>query len=206
MGIDVQWGNVRQEDAERMARAVWDGDLREHVAGATEPYISRLVADFVIATGARSVLETGGYLGDTSLAIAKALIGLGSGHLLVCEIEAARCDIIAHRLAHVREEQEAFGFEVYGGDIMDHLRSTDDRYDVAWVDDSHTEKHVREEMELLYPKMGPGGLILLHDVAGLCPGNQYPLGRICNEFGGYVLNLPRWGPAGGLGIIQTPLT
>ena len=67
----------------------------------------------------------------------------------------------------------------------------------AWVDDCHEAPHVAEELRLLKPKMVSGGLICMHDVSG-------PLGldTVCRAFGGYVLYLPRLGPAGGLGLIQ----
>jgi hypothetical protein len=49
----------------------------------------------------------------------------------------------------------------------------------------------------LIPKMNPGGLILLHDVYGVCD-----LQEVVKKFGGYSIKLPRLGPAGGLGVIQ----
>lgn len=204
VGYDVTYGNISAEEAGRLGRAALCGLPSDHVAGSTEPWVSRLVADFVIATGARSVLETGGYLGDTSAELASALGWLAGGRLTICEIDQARAAKIHERLTELRQQHPELTYLVHGGDVLGFLRRTDLRFDVAFVDDCHEEKHVREEMELLYPKMLPGGLVLMHDVTGLCPGNKYPLGRICNEFGGYVLPLPRLGPAGGLGVIAIP--
>lgn len=202
MTYDVTYGNMSQEEAERLGLAAHGLEPPPHAPGSTEPWISRLVADLVLATGAGSVLETGGYLGDTSVFLAEALQQLGGGELVVCEIDPDRAHNLVARLRDPLFQRIAY--HVYGGDVRNFLRHTDRVFDVAWVDDGHHEKHVREEIDLLYPKMRPGGIIAMHDVCGVCPGNQYPLGRICNEFGGYVLNLPRLGPAGGIGILQIP--
>jgi hypothetical protein len=187
-----------------MARAAWGGPVLEHHPGSTEPWISRLVADFVIATGARSVLETGGYLGATSIMLADALIELGGGSLTACEIDSERATAIHDRLTdrRISRNAKAFQYVVYAGDVRQFLRTTTALFEVAFVDDCHEEKHVRDELALLLPKMRPGGLVLMHDVVGLCPGNREPLGCVCEEFGGTVLDLPRMGPAGGLGLIQ----
>jgi hypothetical protein len=84
-------------------------------------------------------------------------------------------------------------------DVLHYLATTTDRFDLAWVDDCHEKPHVTKELTLLYPKMNPGGLILLHDVFGVCD-----LKTVVNQFGGYSIDLPRLGPAGGLGLIQVP--
>lgn len=204
MGIDVQYGNLSVDEAERRARAAWGGSLHEHIPGSTEPYISKLAADLVIATGAQSVLETGGYLGDTTVMLAEALWLLGGGSFHICEIDQTRRQGLQDRLGALRkDEYPTLGWDLHG-DVFAFLRSTRETFDFVWLDDYHEEGHVRREMELLYPKMRPGGIIAMHDVCGVCPGNKYPLGRICNEFGGYVLNIGRFGPAGGIGLVQVP--
>lgn len=204
VGYDVTYGNVSLEDATRMGSAALHGLTYEHIAGSTEPWVSRLVADLVIAIGAQRVLETGGYLGDTSTLLATTLEAIGGGVLDVCEIDQVRAHGIRKRLNALDIPRVLDG--VHRQHAFETIRQAQNGYyDLAFVDDHHIEAHVRAELELLYPKMRPGGIIAMHDVCGVCPGNQYPLGRICNEFGGYVLNLPRLGPAGGLGIIQVPI-
>lgn len=201
--VDVTYGDVSQEEGDRLALAAWDGLKFAHQPGSTEPWISRLVADFVLASGARNVLETGGYLGDTSVLLLDALMRLGSGRLTVCEIDLERCHHISNRLVLTPEQRASrLSSEIVVGDVLDFLRRTRDTFDLCWLDDSHDEAHVREEMALLYPRMRSGGLILLHDVVGMCPGNTEELGRTVEKWGGYVLKLPRLGPAGGLGIVQ----
>jgi hypothetical protein len=203
--LDITYGNVTQEQADRLGQAsildVNEGinceATYQHQPGDTEPWISRLVGDFVVATGARTVLETGGFRGSTSVYLLDALTRLGAGgDLTVCEIDLKRAVEIEGRL---RSIQSVIPYAVLGIDVLDFLRTTTDRFDLAWVDDDHTKGHVTRELMLLMPKMNKGGLILLHDVYGSCD-----LKTVVQQFGGYSLNLPRLGPAGGLGLIQCP--
>lgn len=41
--------------------------------------------------------------------------------------------------------------------------SRDVRIDVAFIDDDHAYPHVKRELELLDPLVGPGSLVLIHD-------------------------------------------
>jgi hypothetical protein len=89
-------------------------------------------------------------------------------------------------------------WSVQNGDAIEVIRGLPDAWlNLAWVDDDHTKQHVGDEIEALLPKMSTNGLILLHDVWGVCD-----LQEIVGLFGGYSLDLLRNGPAGGLGIIQ----
>lgn len=198
MALDVSFGNMTQEEAERLASAAGEIDGVPHEPGSTEPYISRLVDDFIVARGARTVLETGSFKGATSVYIAAALHRLGGGDFYICEIDQGRLLATGARLNKLNYP----GVRVISegsGDVLKFLVTTKARFDVCWVDDHHEKSHVTKELTLLYPKMNPGGLILLHDVFGLCD-----LQTVVRQFGGYSIDLPRMGPAGGLGIIQVP--
>lgn len=199
MSLDVQFGNVTQADAERMSRAAWGGALLDHSPGSTEAYVSALVASLIVALGARTVLETGAFEGATSEFILGALEALGGGTFVMCEIDAARADALRQRFSSPLAPVEPV---IWSGDVLAYLRTTTTMFDVMWLDDDHNERHVRQEIEAMLPRLNPGGLLLLHDVVGQIPGNQHPLGFLVQEFGGSVLDLPRMGPAGGLGLIQ----
>lgn len=198
MALDVTYGNISLDEATRRCQAANEGAC-EHSPGDTEPYISRLVASLVLATGAESILETGAFQGATTEWLLDAISLLDRGHVTICEIDPLRVAALHERFDMLEAE-----LTIHHVDVLQFLRTTKETFDFVWLDDAHGEAHVREEMELLYPKMRPGGIVAMHDVCGVCPGNQYPLGRICNEFGGYVLNIGRMGPAGGLGLVQIP--
>lgn len=203
MALTGEYGNMSDEEIERLGWAThpdWP-DQVEHEPGCTEPWVSRLVADFVIANGCRRVLETGCFLGATSVYLLEALKRLGGGHLTVCDLDGQRLNTTTKRLLQI-PDQDKVSVSSLPGDILDFLRRSQMQtglFDLAFVDDCHEKKHVRLELQLLYPKMRPGGLILLHDVFGVCD-----LKTVVQEYGGYSIDLPRLGPAGGLGIIQVP--
>jgi hypothetical protein len=196
--LDVTYGNITQEEATRLDKACYAPDSVPHEPGCTEPWISQLVGDFVIARGARTVLETGCFKGATSMYLFDALHRLGSGVLHLCELDPERMKATAPRLRPL-SPHDSIHIRLHQGDVLEYLRDTPDRFDLAWVDDNHEKPHVTKELMLLIPKMNSGGLILLHDVYGVCD-----LKTVVQQFGGYSLDLPRLGPAGGLGIIQCP--
>lgn len=197
--LDTTYGNITEERARQLAEAVGDDpNGKEHEPGSTEPWISRLVADFIIAKGALTVIETGCFMGSTSAWICDALEALGGGIFHMCEIDRER---MAAAMARTKPWDGVVERWPHLGNVLEYLaiNPRQDRFDVAWVDDNHEKDHVYRELQLLFPAMNPGGLILLHDVYGQCD-----LKEVVADFGGYSLDLPRLGPAGGLGIIQVP--
>jgi hypothetical protein len=185
MSLEICYGNVTQAQADWLEKACGPApDGVPHKPGTAEPWISQLVASFVLATGARTVLECGAYRGGLHL----------------CEIDPERMAIAKGRVLNMHDGGE-LGVRTYfhEGDVLQYLAGTTDTFDLAWVDDCHEKPHVAEELSLLLPRMNPGGLILGHDVWGTCD-----LQEVFAGFGGYSLVLPRLGSAGGVGIIQTP--
>jgi predicted O-methyltransferase YrrM len=199
MTLEIIYGNVTQGQADWMERACGPApDGVPHKPGTAEPWISQLVASFVTATGARTVLECGAYRGGTSVYLWSALWKTGGGDLHLCEIDPERMAIAKGRVLSMHDGGE-LGVHTYfhEGDVLQYLAETETRFDCAWVDDNHEKPHVAKELSLLIPKMNPGGLILGHDVIGTCD-----LQEVFKHFGGYSLDLPRLGSAGGVGILQ----
>lgn len=167
-------------------------------AGSAEPWVADLLAALIVASHAKTVIEIGGFTGFTSKRLARALNTLRRGTLTVCELDPERAERVNAeldilRLPHVRHK-------VIADDSLRWLPTlADESVDFAWIDGDHEKLHVVRELELLWPKMRTGGLICGHDMYGVCD-LQAVFTRA--PWYGYALDLPRLGPAGGLGIIQ----
>lgn len=166
--------------------------------GSTEPWTVDIVAALIVAIRAKVVLETGGFVGFASVRFARALSRLHGGKLIVCDIDPGRAfrtqtalDIA--RIPHVETQ-------VIADDVCKVIQTLPgESIDLAWVDDDHSKPHVTEVVERLLPKMSPKGIIAFHDVWGSCD-----LQEVVKRYGGYSLDLPRLGAAGGLGLLQVP--
>ena len=170
-----------------------------YVPGSTEPWISELVCALLKASGRTRVLELGGFMGVTSAWLALTLEHMGGGSLTVAEWDPEapeRADWTQARLDALTVPKVEW--KVVRSDALTVIRSfADESLDFVFCDDDHQKAHVTEEIQTLLPKMTQGGLIVGHDVYGSCD-----LQEVFTKFGGYSLDLPRLGTAGGLGMIQ----
>jgi predicted O-methyltransferase YrrM len=172
-----------------------------HIEGATEPWVQDLLCGLLQALHRPQpvVLECGGFQGHTSQRLAQCLQALGGGTLHIAEWDPEapeRADQVDAVLGTLVIPDVTW--RVLRADAITVIATqADASLDFVYLDDDHTPDHVRQEIIVLGPKMRPGGLITGHDVFGSC-GLQV----VFREFGGYALDLPRLGPAGGLGILQ----
>lgn len=193
---DTTYGNVPEGVASQMAAAASVTVDGPYVGGVTEPWVTELVGSLCKAVNAHTVLETGSFLGHTTAHLATCLQRSGGGRLIACEIDPVRAKGVHDRLEALALPDVVF--TVYAQDVMEVVaRLPEGELDFAFVDDDHTQQHVAREIEALWPKMRVNGLICFHDVFGSCD-----LQRVVAQYGGYSLNLPRNGPAGGLGLLQ----
>ena len=170
--------------------------LGNYLSGSTEPWNVEVLAALVKAANARTVLECGGYLGCTSAWLAMTLQQMGGGTLHVAELDADRAVACDKRLSELPLPD--VHWKVWQDDVFATIAAQpDESLDFVFVDDTHEKDHVDREITALLPKMRPKGLITGHDVHGTCD-----LQEIFAKHGGYSLDLPRLGPAGGLGLIQ----
>lgn len=198
--IDTTYGDIPREQAERMARSVLEGRRVEvHCAypgGATEAWTSNVVAALLKATGIPHALETGAFMGHTTIWLAGALADMGGGVLTVAEIDSTRAEVVKRALGELALPDVAY--EVRCLDALSVIADLpDNSLGLAFLDDDHTKEHVAKEIEAVWPKMASGGIICFHDVFGVCD-----LQEVVKHYGGYSLDFPRCGPAGGLGILQ----
>lgn len=195
--LDVEYGNLSHEQAKRMRDAA-DVFIDDHTPGCTEPWIVEVLVALLKATGIAhpTVLETGGFRGTTSEWLVRAIKKMGGGRLIVAELDAQRAHDIQSRLSALPLGNCVV--TVLNQDAVSVIRNQPEgSLAFAFVDDDHEMEHVRVETEYLIPKMQRGGIITYHDVFGRCD-----LQQVVRRYGGYCLDIPRAGPAGGLGIIQ----
>jgi len=167
-------------------------------SGCAEPWTTQVVASLLIASNQRTVLETGGFTGQTSAWMAMALERLGGGHLTAVDIDPTRVAAIGERLKGL--DLQVATYETVESDILKYLPTVPNQsIGFAWIDDNHEKWHVEREINLLWPKMKKGGIMTFHDVKGSCD-----LQTVVKKYGGYSIDLPRLGAAGGLGILQIP--
>lgn len=184
-------------------RAAWptpslqeDWALGNYLSGCTEPWNVEILAALLKASNAKTVLECGGYLGTTSAWLALTLQQMGGGTLHIAELEAERAAACDKRLSEIALPD--VNWRVWHDDVFNVIaQMPDESVDFAWVDDSHEKPHVDRELTALIPKMTRKGLITGHDVWG-----STDLQEIFAKHGGYSLDFPRLGLAGGIGVIQ----
>ena len=189
MAESVRWPTPRLKEE-------WDHG--NYLSGSTEPWNVAVLAALMKALDARDILECGGYLGNTSAWLAMTLKEMGGGRFTIIELEADRAAACDAHLSGL--PLSTVDWRVIQDDVFRALETIpNESLDFAWVDDCHEKAHVDRELAMLIPKMRSGGVITGHDVWGSCD-----LQEIFAKHGGYSLDTPRLGPAGGIGIIQIP--
>lgn len=167
-----------------------------YLTGCTEPWNVEILAALLKASNAKTVLECGGYLGTTSAWLALTLQQMGGGTFHIAELEEERAAACDKRLSELPIEKVTW--RVWHDDVFQVIaQMPDESIDFAWVDDRHEKPHVDRELTALIPKMTRKGLITGHDVFG-----STDLQEIFVKHGGYALDFPALGAAGGIGVIQ----
>lgn len=175
--------------------------MTEHVEGATEPYVQDVLCALLKALKREkpTVLECGSFMGHTTARLAETLQEIGGGMLYVAEWDPDapnRADITQARLEALNIPDVKW--EIIRSDALAVINGLpDESLDLVFLDDDHSRQHVAEELLAVGRKVKAGGLVTGHDMFGQC--------QLHEEFervGGYALDFPALGPAGGLGIWQ----
>lgn len=178
-----------------MLRAADDSNWRD---GNAEPWVAAIVAALARGNATRVAVEVGGFRGYTSATLHKALSTLPwRTTLTVCEIDAARAADVRAAIAGPANAVVNNASVVVANSLDWIPTLSDGSVDFVWLDGNHEAQHVYHEIELMLPKLAPGGILAGHDVYGICD-----LRYVFAHFGGYSLDLPRLGPAGGIGLLQ----
>lgn len=161
-------------------------DFSIYVGGSTEPWAASVIQALIRLSRPRRLLELGTFEGRTTKAITEAM---------PADAFLSTVDISDRRV--IDALPRSMFYEI---DAIEFLKtSAPDDYDFVFVDDDHTIDHVRQEVELLIDGglVSKGGLVVLHDVIG-----PFGLDSIIYERGGFIIDLPLFHAAGGLGVIE----
>ena len=166
----------------------------EFRTGSTEPWTVDILCALVRAQKPYVIVETGTFEGRTTARLVEAMMSYLHEHearLFTVESDPERVKAAWDRIL----PPGSVNFTIMQGDAIAFLSQCEPP-DFVFLDDDHTEAHVREEIRLVLKILRPGGIVCVHDVIG-----PFGLGGVVKEYGGVVLDLPRLHAAGGLGII-----
>jgi len=181
--------------APQLSAAFTDGAYH---AGATEPWVQRVVESLLLANGGDTVIELGTYKGHTSAVLCLALERLGGGTFIGAELredwaQEARALLKVLTLPSVQ-------WQIVVGKSVDVVNAqSNDSIDFAWIDSDHNIPYLKQELTALQPKLRNEAIVTGHDVTG-----TWALAPAFIEAGGIALNFPWIHAGGGLGILQAP--
>jgi predicted O-methyltransferase YrrM len=160
----------------------------------SEKEVSEFIGSLVRLLKPAVTIETGSYLGDTTITIAEALKANNFGHIYSCDIDQSFVEKGQNRLKRRGLTKWASIERTTGLELISRLGK---QAEFAFIDSGGGPACRKDEIEKLYPLMKPLQVIVLHDTA---PHHAllHSLAKTINLPRIY-LNCPR-----GLTIFQTP--
>lgn len=158
---------------------------------ATEYEVTAFVQALVRLTKPAFVVETGTYHGHTAVAIGIALQANGVGQLVTFEIDGDTALVAMDRI----EDHELQGI-VRVVPTAVHESYLTKPVELAWIDSGMRSR--QQDMNVTWPHVAPGGLVLVHDASpdrppGLVrPPDAYSMFDIATPRGLLVFQKP-WG-------------
>ena len=177
--------------------------LAQFRSGSTEPWTVSFMTHLIQLLKPSILIETGTYLGHTTIALTKALLAnaYDRGALLFTVEAIAKHQEVARQnfdRAFVGTEIRTVGVDFQLCEALLFLQHMPERStDFIFLDDSHDPKHVDAELREAKRILRPGGVCCIHDVIG-----YYGLDAVVKKHGGAVLEFPRMHATGGLGLLS----
>jgi predicted O-methyltransferase YrrM len=150
------------------------------------------------------VVETGTNHGATTIAMAQALADSGTeARLRTVEVRPRLVEVARQNVAAAGLEERV---ELNAGDALDFLRGVLDRFghiDFAFIDDDHSYEHVVKELDLICPRVPPGGKVYLDNTTQGGVADAIPV--LLERHGGNLVEFREcsWQPPGNA-IWQAP--
>lgn len=146
---------------------------------ATETEVSWLLATIVRATKPLLAVETGTYLGDTTLFLAAELASNGVGRLVGFEIDPDRAQTARGRCA-------GLPVDIFVADVRQWIPPQEPPIGFAFIDSDPAGRP--GEIEHLWPYLAPGAIVAVHDTA---PHHAPDLARLTRGRPAINLRTPR---------------
>lgn len=108
------------------------------------------------------IVETGCYLGDATIAMARALVKNNHGRLISCDIDLEKVTYTKERIKFEDLREYAEVTLNKGKELIAMIGS---QIDFAFIDSSPRGAERKEEIEELLKYLKPGSLFVLHDTA-----------------------------------------
>jgi hypothetical protein len=129
---------------------------------SAEDEVNEFISSLIRLVKPKFVVETGCYLGETSLAIAKALRSNGFGQLMTCDIETDRVKMVQDKFVAAGLSEIATSTYMAGIDL---IKRCGNMIDFAFIDSSPYAKEREAEIKELLNYLKPYNYFLLHDTA-----------------------------------------
>jgi predicted O-methyltransferase YrrM len=151
----------------------------EDQLGGVNPGDRRALYALVLGLKPKTVLEVGTHIGASTVHLAKALSRLGEGKVITADIldvnhpEDGSWKKIGMRkppVEYLNDLNCAQFVTFQTGPCQDFMASTQERFDLIFLDGDHRAKAVYQEVSAALPLLNEGGVILLHD--------YYPEGKV----------------------------
>jgi len=124
---------------------------------SAENEVGQFIGSLIRLLKPQLVLETGCYLGNTTIEMAKAIKDNGFGELVSCDTISDRVDQVSQQLKVLNLSGEIF--HMSGTDL---IKKYGDKIEFAFIDSGNEEAR-ESEINLLIPLLKPANMFLMHD-------------------------------------------
>lgn len=142
----------------------WTDKTNSGIGESNIPLISKLVS-LVNANGISNMVQLGHYTGYSSLFVGSTFKRMGKGHLFSVDIDPWATNL-ADQLVTKAGVSQFLTHYIGDSASIDSLKAAKSKLneiDLIYIDSDHTYKHAKAELELWWPAIKPGGILVMHD-------------------------------------------
>ena len=187
-------------DQVELIRAWFANSAENELIGETSIPAISTITSLISSASISRVVQLGHYAGYSTLMIGFCFINSGSpGRLVSIDLDP---EVTAYTQKWVDRAGLSPRITLLCGDSSDPglaeeaITELGDGPDLIFLDSSHAYEHTLNELDLWYPLLRPGGLILLHDVS------EFATEFDATKQGGVRRALDEWGPRSGAEVIS----